>query len=82
MTGGPAAALGFVNRGVLKPGAAADVTVFDPSTISERGTYQSPRQYPAGIEYVIVNGVMVIDAGSHTGALPGRVLRRTASGVV
>lgn len=81
MTGASAAALGLKDRGVLRPGAAADIVVFDPDSIVERGTFDEPRRYPAGVGYVIVNGVVVIDAGAHTGALPGRVLRRTAAGV-
>jgi N-acyl-D-aspartate/D-glutamate deacylase len=82
MTGGPAAALGLTDRGVLRPGAAADITVFDPTSIADRATFDEPRRYPAGITQVIINGVRVIDDGVHTGALPGRVLRRTAVGVV
>jgi N-acyl-D-aspartate/D-glutamate deacylase len=80
MTGGPAAALRLIDRGVLRPGAAADITVFDLATIADRATFDNPRQYPAGIAHLIVNGVVVIDDGAHTGALPGRVLRRTALG--
>jgi N-acyl-D-amino-acid deacylase len=75
MTGGSAAALGLADRGELRPGAWADVTVFDPDTIAERATYDEPHQYAAGISTVIVNGTVVIDGGDHTGALPGRVLR-------
>ena len=81
MTGGSAAALGLVGRGLLRERYAADVTVFDPATVGERGTYTDPHRYPAGIRTVIVNGGVVIDAGEHTGALPGRVLRRTSRGV-
>jgi N-acyl-D-aspartate/D-glutamate deacylase len=81
MTGAPAAALGLVDRGVLRVGTAADVTVFDPATIADRATFEEPRRYPVGVPYVVVNGVVVIDDGAHTGALPGRVLRRTAAGV-
>ena len=75
MTGGAAAALGLADRGVLRPGAAADVTVFDPATIAERATYDDPHRYAAGVSTVVVNGTVVIDGGDHTGALPGRVLR-------
>lgn len=81
MTGASATALGLKDRGVLRPGAAADIVVFDPASIAERGSYEEPRRYPAGVGYVIVNGALVIDNGAHTGALPGRVLRRTAAGV-
>jgi N-acyl-D-amino-acid deacylase len=81
MTGAPAAALGFSDRGILRPGAMADITVFDPSAIAERATFTEPRQYPTGVLYVIINGVPVIDGSTHTGALPGRVLRRRGSAI-
>jgi N-acyl-D-aspartate/D-glutamate deacylase len=81
MTGGSAAALGLVNRGLLREGYHADITVFDPQTIVDRATYDDPHQYAAGISTVIVNGVMVIDGGEHTGALPGQVLRRGPNGI-
>src|SRR5262249_38152716 len=74
MTGAPAAALELIDRGVLRPGAAADITVFDPASITDLGTFDEPRRYPAGIAHVIINGVPVIDNGAHTSALPGRVL--------
>ena len=76
MTGGSAAALGLTDRGFIREGACADVTVFDPSRIAERATYDDPHQYAAGVSTVLVNGDVVIDGGDHTGALPGRVLRR------
>jgi N-acyl-D-aspartate/D-glutamate deacylase len=81
MTGGSAAALGLVDRGLIKTGYAADLTVFDSATVGERGTYTDPHRYPTGIKTVVVNGAVVIDEGEHTGALPGRVLRRTSRGV-
>jgi N-acyl-D-amino-acid deacylase len=81
MTGGAAAALALEDRGLIREGYRADITIFDPQTIADRATYDNPHQYAAGISTVIVNGVVVIDAGEHTGALPGQVLRRTASGV-
>ena len=76
MTGGAAAALGMPDRGLLCEGQAADVVLFDPATIIDCSTFDDPHQYPAGIETVIVNGAVVIDGGEHTGALPGRLLRR------
>jgi N-acyl-D-aspartate/D-glutamate deacylase len=78
MTGWSAAALGLVERGLLREGYHADVTVFDPAAIADRATYDDPHQYAAGISTVIVNGTLVIDEGEHTGALPGQVLRRPA----
>jgi N-acyl-D-amino-acid deacylase len=79
MTGASATALGLADRGVLRKGACADVAVFDPSRIAERGTYDDPHRYAVGVSTVVVNGEVVIDGGDHTGALPGRVLRRTAA---
>jgi N-acyl-D-aspartate/D-glutamate deacylase len=75
MTGGSAAALGLADRGALREGAYADITVFDPRTIAEMATYDDPHRYAVGVSAVIVNGAVVIDGGDHTGALPGRVLR-------
>jgi len=76
MTSAPAARLGLRDRGRLADGYAADVVVFDPHTVAANATYDEPRRYPDGIDYVIVNGTLVVDAGEHTGALPGRVVRR------
>jgi N-acyl-D-amino-acid deacylase len=81
MTGGPAEVLRLLDRGLLREGYRADVTVFDPATIIDRATYEDPHQYPLGISTVIVNGAVVVDGGQHTGALPGRVLRRGPAGV-
>ena len=53
----------------------ADVVIFDPERVRANATFEDPKQYPDGIEYVLVNGQMVIDNGTHTGALPGRALR-------
>jgi N-acyl-D-amino-acid deacylase len=74
MTGLSAKIIGLTDRGLLKPGMAADITLFDPATVIDRATFENPAQYPVGIPYVIVNGVVVIDKGEHTGAKPGRVL--------
>jgi N-acyl-D-amino-acid deacylase len=76
MTGAAARALGLADRGVLRPGAWADVVVFDPARIADRSTYEDPHRYAVGVSTVVVNGQVVVDGGDHTGALPGRVLRR------
>jgi N-acyl-D-amino-acid deacylase len=75
MTGAPAARLGLADRGLLRDGFAADLVVFDPERVRSNATYDEPRRFPDGIEYVAVNGELVVDAGVHTGALPGRALR-------
>ena len=74
MTSFPAQIVGLSDRGLLRPGMAADIVVFDPATVADRATFEEPSQYAVGISYVIVNGTVVIDGGKHTGALPGRVL--------
>ena len=61
---------------MVRPGAAADLTVFDPARVIDRATYEAPFRYSEGIEYVVVNGTPVLDQGRHTGARPGRALRR------
>ena len=76
MTGAPAARLGLTDRGLLRDGHAADLVVFDPARIRSNATYEQPRQFPDGIEFVAVNGELVVDGGAHSGALPGRALRR------
>ncbi|MDP9250635.1 MAG: D-aminoacylase [Chloroflexota bacterium] len=76
MTSAPAARLGLTDRGLLRDGFAADVVIFDAVRVRSNATYDQPRRYPDGIEYVIVNGELVVDGGVHTGALPGRALRR------
>ncbi len=85
MTSFPAQRLGLFDRGVLRPGMGADVVVFDLARIRDRATNlyphtypleNYPHRYPEGIDYVLVNGVVVVEEGEHTGALPGRVLRR------
>lgn len=71
----PAQRLRLADRGVLKQGMWADVVVFDPNTIRDRATFEQPNQLSQGMEYVLVNGVPVIDGGRVTNALPGKVLR-------
>lgn len=82
MTAMPAAHLGFVRRGRIKVGWAADLCVFDPARIVDKATFQEPAVYPEGVEKVIVNGRVVVDSGAHTGELPGRVLRKNERGAV
>jgi N-acyl-D-amino-acid deacylase len=76
MTSAPAARLGLRDRGVLRDEAVADLVVLDPATVRSNATYDEPRRFPDGIEHVIVGGVSVVDGGRHTGATPGRALRR------
>jgi N-acyl-D-amino-acid deacylase len=68
--------LGLPDRGLLRPGMAADLVCFDPETVRDTATYEDPKRYPEGIPYVAVNGRLVVDDGRHTGDLPGRALRR------
>jgi N-acyl-D-aspartate/D-glutamate deacylase len=74
MTSLPARHFKFDGRGLLKPGYAADVTLFNPETVGDAATFEKPHAYAAGIPYVLVNGVVVVRKGEHTGALPGQVL--------
>jgi len=75
MTSLPAWRLGLRDRGLVKEGVWADLVVFNKDTITDKATFEKPYQYPEGIEYVIVNGRIVIEKGQHTGALPGKALR-------
>jgi N-acyl-D-aspartate/D-glutamate deacylase len=75
MTGLPASILGLTDRGLLKTGYAADVAIFDPAIVGETNSFERPKSYAKGVPYVLVNGVVVIDKGDHTGARPGRALR-------
>lgn len=76
MTGLSAWRLGLPDRGVIAPGMAADLVVFDPATIADRATYQTPRVHPDGIHHVIVNGVWAVRDNRETGNFAGRSLRR------
>lgn len=78
MTGGPAAFLGLADRGILAPRRKADVVIFDPAAIQDRGTKTDPALAPVGVDYVIVNGEVVLENGRMTGARPGRAIRRAA----
>ena len=75
MTSLPAQILGLRDRGQIHEGFAADVVVFDPATVGETNSFEKPKSYATGVRYTIVNGVIVIDAGNHTGARPGRALK-------
>ena len=75
LTGLPAGNWKLQDRGCLKPGCFADIVIFDPSVISEHGTYARPQQYATGVQDVFINGVQVLRDGEHTGAKPGRVVR-------
>jgi N-acyl-D-aspartate/D-glutamate deacylase len=74
MTSLGAQQLGIRDRGLLREGKFADVVVFDPDRVADKATFAQPHQYPVGIEYVIVNGKIVIENGKHTGARPGRIV--------
>lgn len=74
MTSWPATRMRLAGRGAIREGGWADVVVFDAATIEDLATYEAPTQSPRGIDYVLVNGQIVIDHGRHTGARPGRVL--------
>ena len=76
MTSLPASNLGIAKRGELREGNFADVVVFDPKTIQDHATFEKPKQFATGVSQVFVNGAQVIKDGSHTGATPGRVVRR------
>lgn len=75
MTSLAAQRVGINDRGLLKPGMYADITVFDPNTVIDNSTFENPSQIASGIDYVFVNGVAVLDGGKVTSALPGRPLR-------
>jgi dihydroorotase/N-acyl-D-amino-acid deacylase len=75
MTSAVATRLSLADRGQLRPGGFADITVFDPATIADRATYEQPLQLSVGVRHVWVNGVQVLQDGRHTGATPGRAVR-------
>ena len=75
MTSFPAASAGLEDRGILRPGFAADLAVFDPKTVRDVATFEDPNRYSEGFRYVAVNGVLVVDEGKLTGKTPGRALR-------
>jgi len=77
MTSLPAQFFGFADRGVIKAGAFADLVIFDPAKVADTATYSKPHSYPVGIAAVIVNGVVTVRNGKHTGAKAGQVLTRS-----
>lgn len=79
MTSFPAQRLGLPDRGLLRDGFKADIVIFDPQEVKTHATKEDPRKYPVGIDYVIVNGNVVIDRGKNTGLLKGQALRRGRS---
>lgn len=79
MTAFPATLFRLDRRGQIREGYFADVVVFDPATVIDRATFENPAQYPVGIEYVIVNGVITAGPKGHTGARPGRRLLSAAA---
>jgi N-acyl-D-amino-acid deacylase len=76
MTSFPAQRYGILDRGILRPGMHADVTIFDPATVIDKATYENPHQYPAGIPYVVVNGRVAVDGGKYKKVMAGKTLRR------
>ncbi|HEY7699052.1 MAG TPA: amidohydrolase family protein, partial [Vicinamibacteria bacterium] len=75
MTSRPAARVGLFDRGIVRPGMAADITVFDPETVRDVSTFEDPSHYSEGVRYVLVNGRAVIEDGKITAERPGRILR-------
>jgi N-acyl-D-aspartate/D-glutamate deacylase len=75
MTGAPAARVARPRRGRIAHGLVADHVIFDPARVRATATHDEPRRLPTGIEFVVVNGTLVVDGGRHTGARPGRALR-------
>jgi N-acyl-D-aspartate/D-glutamate deacylase len=71
-----AAKVGLFDRGLLRAGQFADITIFDPMAVADHATYLEPFQFSTGIAWVMVNGQIVLEAGGHTQARPGRALRR------
>ncbi len=82
MTSLPAQHFRFTDRGLIKEGYAADLVLFDARTVADAATFEKPHAYATGIPYVLVNGVMVVKNGEHTGATPGALLRSVAPRLV
>jgi len=77
MTSLPAAVFGLTGRGVIREGAVADMAIFDPARVRDVATYTDPHHLAEGMSYVLVNGVVVVNEGKFTEALPGKVLQKT-----
>ena len=75
MTGMPARKIQLTDRGVIRPGAYADLVAFDPAAVRDEATFTDPHQYPTGIGTVVVNGVVTVREGAMTGELAGRPVR-------
>jgi len=76
MTAMPAQKLKLNNRGIIAPRFKADIVIFDYNRIEDKATYDNPRAYPTGIDYVIVNGVIAVEEGKVTGNRAGEVVRK------
>ena len=76
MTSLPAQFFGFADRGVIKSGAFADLVIFNPATVGDTATYEQPHAYPNGIANVLVNGVVTVDHGKHTGVRAGVIVTK------
>jgi N-acyl-D-amino-acid deacylase len=79
MTSLPAQKFQLRDRGLIREGMAADIVVFNEATVSDRSTFSQPHAYSAGFEYILVNGVITMDRGKHTGARNGQVLKGPGS---
>ena len=79
MTSLPASRMHLGDRGIVRPGMAADLVAFDPDRVRERSTYADPTHYSEGIPFVMVNGALVVDGGRITDARPGRILKGPAA---
>jgi N-acyl-D-aspartate/D-glutamate deacylase len=75
MTGMPASRVGLKDRGLIRKGMFADITVFNPATVIDRATFETPNQHPEGVPFVIINGQINVDNGRRTSVLSGRVIR-------
>jgi N-acyl-D-aspartate/D-glutamate deacylase len=80
MTSANAAKVGIFDRGILRPGMMADIAIFDAARVIDNATFEKPHQYATGVEFVMVNGTIVLDRGRHMGARPGTILKRQHGG--